>query len=410
LILGDQLNSRHSWFKKKNPDEWYLMMEIRQETDYVNHHIQKVTAIFQSMRLFAQWLKHEGHQVIYLKIGDKENFQNLEENIRHIISKKEISNFEYLFPDEYRLDIQLKNLCNSLGIKSGTCDTEHFLSDRLEVKEFFKGNKKFLMEPFYRYMRKKFDILMEGEKPVGGKWNFDHENRKKLPDNVVVPPPPDFQNDVTTLVDAIQAAGVHTIGEIIPSDFRWPRDRDQALRVLNHFCKKLLPDFGNYQDAMHDQNAYLFHSKLSFALNVKLIHPLEVIKAVESCWRENPKKYALPQVEGFIRQILGWREYMRGIYWAHMPGYGKLNFFDHQKDLPEFYWTGNTRMNCVGHAIRQSLDHAYAHHIQRLMITGNFALLAGIHPDQVDHWYLGIYIDAFQWVEITNTRGMSQFA
>jgi deoxyribodipyrimidine photolyase-related protein len=184
----------------------------------------------------------------------------------------------------------------------------------------------------------------------------------------------------------------------------------QSLEILKHFATQLLPHFGTYQDAMTEKDAFLFHSRLSFALNTKMLHPLEVIETCIEAWKRNPERIALNQLEGFVRQILGWREYMRGIYWAQMPGYAQLNFFEANRKLPEWFWTGETKMNCLKHAIGQSLEHAYAHHIQRLMVTGNFMLLAGINPDEADRWYLGIYIDAIEWVEITNTRGMSQFA
>ncbi|WP_439481972.1 cryptochrome/photolyase family protein [Cyclobacterium plantarum] len=410
LILGDQLNQQHSWFGKKEGSVVYLMMEIRQETDYVQHHIQKVLAFFQSMRMFAQWLEKEGHQVIYLSIDHKENRQELGENIRFLIKKYNFKHFNYILPDEYRLDTQLRNICKQLEIETKNYDAEHFLSDRLAVKSFFSGKKTFLMESFYRSMREKYNILMDGKRPAEGKWNFDHENRNKFREETKIPPPPVFNRDIGPLLETIKKAGIKTIGEVDPKNFQWPCSREEALELLAHFCDKVLPHFGRYQDAMHSQHPFLFHSRLSFALNSKMLHPLEVIQNAAACQKQAPGKYGIAQVEGFIRQILGWREFMRGIYWAKMPDYALTNFFGHKRALPAFFWDGNTKMNCLHHAIKQSLDHAYAHHIQRLMVTGNFALLAGVDPDEVDQWYLGIYIDAIEWVEITNTRGMSQFA
>ena len=253
-------------------------------------------------------------------------------------------------------------------------------------------------------------MLDSANKPIGGKWNFDHENRKKVPKNHALVPVPLTGKNVSEIVNEIQQAQVKTIGSISANEFSWTTSRSEALALLEDFVASALPLFGTLQDAMTEQHWYLYHSRLSFALNVKLIGPLEVIQRVERAYHENSGMYELNQIEGFIRQILGWREYMRGVYWTHMPDYATLNFFENRRALPSWYWTGNTKMNCLKHAISQSLEHAYAHHIQRLMVTGNFALLAGIHPDEVDDWYLGIYIDAFQWVEITNTRGMSQFA
>ena len=212
------------------------------------------------------------------------------------------------------------------------------------------------------------------------------------------------------MYEDIQQAQLKTIGAIDAINFSWTVTRATALKLLQAFIEQALPLFGTYQDAMTTQHWYMYHSRLSFALNVKLLGPMEVIRAVEQAYYAHPKTYELNQIEGFIRQILGWREYMRGIYWAKMPEFSDLNYFRNEALLPSWYWTGETHMNCLHHAIKQSLDQAYAHHIQRLMVTGNFAALLGVHPDEVDRWYLGIYIDAFEWVEITNTRGMSQFA
>jgi len=203
---------------------------------------------------------------------------------------------------------------------------------------------------------------------------------------------------------------VSTLGTLDAEAFVWPTSRKESLELLDHFCEHLLVHFGSYQDALTTWDPYLFHSRLSFSLNCKMISPLEVVQTVEAYWSKNQDLIGIAQVEGFIRQIIGWREYMRGIYWAKMPEFAQLNYFGHDRKLPDWFWTGNTKMNCLSQSVHQSLDLAYAHHIQRLMVTGNFSLLAGIHPDEVDRWYLGIYIDAIEWVEITNTRGMSQFA
>jgi deoxyribodipyrimidine photolyase-related protein len=267
-----------------------------------------------------------------------------------------------------------------------------------------------LMESFYRMMRKRYQILMEGDKPLHGQWNFDHDNRKKLPNNHSPIPPRLFSNSVEQVYQEIIGSGIKTIGTIDVNQFIWPINRAQALDLLDFFLENCLSLFGTFQDAMADNYWSLYHSRLSFALNIKLLSPLEVIKAAVAQWEKNQNVIAFNQLEGFVRQILGWREYMRGIYWLKMPDYAQLNYFGNKNKLPSWFWTGQTKMNCLQKAIGQSLDYAYAHHIQRLMVTGNFALLAGIHPDEVDAWYLGIYIDAIEWVEITNTRGMSQYA
>jgi deoxyribodipyrimidine photolyase-related protein len=409
LILGDQLNQHHSWFHQVDDNVVYLMMEIRSETDYVVHHIQKVVAFFQAMRLFADDLLQKGHQVFYLRLDDTRNKQSFTENICWISQEYQIESVEYQLPDEYRVDQELKNLPEALNLPVSVFDTEHFFTSRTEFAEFFKGKKQFLMESFYRYMRKKHKVLMIAGQPEGDKWNFDSDNRKKIPVNHTIIHPFLFHRNVSEIVEMIQKSGVKTMGDIEDKQFVWPVTRDECERLLDFFIEYCLPYFGTFQDAMTPNAWSVYHSRISFAMNVKLISPQEVIEKVIQHYRQN-SDISLNQVEGFVRQILGWREYMRGIYWMQMPEYASLNFFNHENKLPHWYWTGETKMKCLSHSIKQSLQFAYAHHIQRLMVTGNFALLAGVHPDEVDQWYLGIYIDALDWVEITNTRGMSQFA
>lgn len=410
LILGDQLNIQHQWFNEVRKDVLYVIMEMRQETDYVQHHIQKVAGFFLAMRHFGEELKSKGHNVYYIGLDNPINTQSLTQNLNNLINQYKISHFEYQLPDEYRIDKQLNNFCSELKISYKTYDTEHFYSSRNELAAFFNSKKIFLMESFYRHMRKKHNIMMRAGEPISGKWNFDSENRKKLPENFVLPQPKMFKRNVSHIVELLLQHQIKTIGHIDSENFIWPVTRQENLELLDFFAQHLLPLFGTYQDAMTSQSWSVFHSRLSFGMNVKLISPQEVINRCIAEWEIRPNEISLAQIEGFVRQIIGWREYMRGIYWAKMPEYKHLNFFNHQAKLPEWFWTAKTKMNCLYYAIKQSLDFAYAHHIQRLMITGNFALLAGVHPDEVDNWYLGIYIDAIEWVEITNTRGMSQFA
>jgi deoxyribodipyrimidine photolyase-related protein len=410
LVLGDQLNSQHSWFAAPNSSVTYLMLEMRQETDYVTHHIQKVVGFFLSMRQFAKELQAQGHQFIYLTLDDPQNQQSLSAQVQALVRKEKFTRFEYLLPDEYRLDQELQACCAYLDIPCQAFDTEHFLSDREYLTNFFKGKKTFLMESFYREMRRKYQVLMEGNQPLTGQWNYDQDNRQALKDKSLILAPRLHPKQAGPIVDLLDRCGVSTVGTIDTEAFVWPTSRKESLELLDHFCEHLLVHFGSYQDALTTWDPYLFHSRLSFSLNCKLISPLEVVQTVEAYWSRRQDQIGIAQVEGFIRQILGWREYMRGIYWAKMPDFAQLNYFGHDRKLPDWFWTGNTKMNCLSQSIQQSLDLAYAHHIQRLMVTGNFALLAGIHPDEVDRWYLGIYIDAIEWVEITNTRGMSQFA
>ncbi|MBL6646061.1 MAG: cryptochrome/photolyase family protein [Flavobacteriales bacterium] len=414
LVLGDQLNAAHPWFKEASDEVVYLMAEMRQETDYAPHHIQKVLAFFAAMRAFADARRAEGHRVVYLALDDGRNTQGLEANVRMVMAEEGCQRFEYQWPDEYRLDAQLKALAAEFGDRANAVDTHHFLTARGDLAEQFKGKKTYLMESFYRRMRKAHGVLMEGgaggEEPAGGKWNYDATNRKKLPKGHRPVEPLLFERDLSGLEAMLQECGVETIGSVDAQRFLWPVTRQEGLQLLDFFVEECLPRFGDFQDAMHPEYWSMYHARISFCMNAKLISPMEVIRAVEDKWRADPDHADITQVEGFIRQILGWREYMRGVYWAHMPEYAGLNFFEADNALPAWFWTGETKMACLRHAIDQSLQYSYAHHIQRLMVTGNFALLAGIHPDEVDRWYLGIYIDAIEWVEITNTRGMSQFA
>ena len=410
LILGDQLNSQHSWFNSTDSSITYLMVEAKAESTYVTHHIQKVVGFFAAMRSFRDWLVSEGHHVIYHSISDSTPHTKISEFVAHSLSTESFDRFEYQESDEYRLDNALASFCKQISIPSEMVSSEHFYAPRNGVEKFFKSKKTYLMEPFYRFMRKRFDILMENGQPMGDKWNFDEDNRKPFKYEVPIPKLDIVKNNVQSIVNEIRQAGIQTIGAINAQSFEWPINREQALTLLQHFCTQQLQYFGTYEDAMVQKEPILFHSRLSFALNSKLLSPQEVVEAVINEWKSRPNEIKLNQVEGFIRQIIGWREFMRGVYWAEMPEFESLNFFNFDRPLPSWFWNGDTKMNCLKHCITQSLEMAWAHHIQRLMITGNFALLAGINPDDVDEWYLGIYIDAIQWVEITNTRGMSQYA
>ncbi len=410
LILGDQLNTEHSWFNESKHLAEYVLMEVRAEAEYVRHHIQKVVGFFLSMRLFAEELRSRGFTVHYIELDDPRNAHSLEGNIEMLLASKEYSAFEYQQPDEYRVVHNLQAMTQRISVPAKMVSSEHFMVEPEFFKEVFSGHKRYVMETFYRAVRTKYDLLLEDGKPLGGRWNFDAENRNKLPKNLTAPPPLTFSRDVTEIVALINEQKIPTLGSIDSSSFPWPATRAEALSVLEYFCEHLLPEFGSYQDAMHTDNPFLFHSRLSFSLNVKHISPLEVASAAIKAYEASAGSISLAQVEGFIRQIVGWREFMRGVYWAHMPKYKTLNVLNADRPLPHYFWDGDTKMNCVRHAVGQSLLHGYAHHIQRLMVTGNFAIMAGLNPDEVDAWYLGIYIDAIEWVQLPNTRGMSQFA
>lgn len=409
LVLGDQLNPEHSWFANVDEGTLYVLMEVRQETDYVRHHAQKVIAIFAAMRSFAQELTRRGHRVHYFAISDPTNQHDIRANITHVVTEYGATAFEYQEPDEWRLDAQLSASTWAVPVPRRMVPSEHFYTERLEVAQLFAERKPWLMESFYRVMRARHGVLMdERGKPHGGAWNFDHENRKPWRGDPPVPPDVRSRRDHSALWAEIESCGVDTFGDPQSAQFAWPLHRAEALEQLESFVRTTLPFFGDFQDAMSAYSWRLFHSLLSFALNTKMLHPREVVQRVEQSWRAG--EVSLASAEGFVRQVLGWREFVRGVYWAHMPGYAQRNVFGHTTPLPSWFWSGKTKMRCMAQAVGQSLDYAYAHHIQRLMVIGNFALLAGLNPEAVHQWYLGVYIDAFEWVELPNTLGMSQFA
>jgi len=410
LILGDQLNIQHSWFSDDPKVAEYVLMEVREEATYTRHHIQKIIAFFLAMRAFAREAQDKGFSVRYIALDDSSNKHSFVANVEALLATGEYSAFEYQDPDEYRVSEALKEMSAHAHVPTRVVDSEHFLTTPAFFQGVFKGHKRYVMELFYREVRRKYDLLMEDGEPIAGRWNFDAENRKKLPKGVTPPPPLDFEREVSDIVALLKTSNVPSIGTVNPRRFTWPVTREESLRLLTYFCEKLLPEFGSYQDAMHTDHRFLFHSRISFSLNVKMISPLEVVEAAIKAWRKSKGAISIEQVEGFVRQIAGWREFMRGVYWAHMPRYKTLNSLGAKRPLPHYFWDGDTKMRCVKHAVDQSLEEAYAHHIQRLMVTGNFAILAGIDPDEVDAWYLGIYADALEWVQLPNTRGMSQFA
>ncbi len=413
LVLGDQLNQAHSWFHRVDPETVYLLAELRQETDYVKHHVQKLCAFFAAMGAFADDLADKGHEVVHLTLDDSAEYADLPELLAALCRRFGVEAFEYQAPDEYRLQQQMRAL-ELDGVSVAECDSEHFLLSRDELGRYINAGRHNRMESFYRKMRQRFDLLMQDGKPLGGQWNFDAENRAALTpsDLAQIPEPLLFANDVSEPLRRLQEHGVRSFGKAEES-LLWPVTRAQALELLQYFCTVCLPNFGRFQDAMTGRSRHawsLYHSRLSFALNSKILHPREVIDTAIDRYHAASDEISLAQIEGFVRQILGWREYIRAVYWVNMPAYAESNRLQASLDLPAYFWSGETRMNCMRQSLGQSLEFAYAHHIQRLMVIGNFCLLAGIDPDAVDRWYLGVYVDALEWVEMPNTRGMSQFA
>ncbi|NNC98660.1 MAG: cryptochrome/photolyase family protein [Gammaproteobacteria bacterium] len=413
LILGDQLNASHSWYREQDDNVLYVIAELKQETSYVTHHLQKICAFFAAMAALADELTKAGHKVLHLSLDDTGDHADLPSLIESLCREHQIKRFEYQRPDEYRLARQLQEISLN-GVTEKCVESEHFLVDFDEIAELFEKGKSTRMESFYRKMRRRFEVLMDGGEPLGGQWNFDEQNRAKLKrsDLSHIPKPLLFDNDVSAILRRLEEHEIDHFGDIGES-LLWPVNQQQARDLLDYFCVECLPKFGQFQDAMTADSNFawsLFHSRLSFALNSKILNPMQVIERAIDEHESRPDEINLAQIEGFVRQILGWREFMRGIYWANMPDYQQQNTLQAKRNLPGFFWTAETNMRCMQQSLGQSLEFAYAHHIQRLMVIGNFCLLAGIDPEQVDAWYLGVYIDAIEWVEMPNTRGMSQFA
>ncbi|MDW8336112.1 MAG: cryptochrome/photolyase family protein [Tepidimonas sp.] len=408
LLLGDQLNPLHPWLREVRPDVLYVLMEVRSETDVVDHHAQKVLAIFAAMRALAAQLRARGHRVRYLPLDHPHNRQSIPANLQALLQAHGAEAVELQQPDEWRLDDELRRWAAQAGVPVRIVDSGHFLLPRDGVAQLLGRQRRWVMEHLYRHVRRQYRVLMDGDRPLGGRWNFDADNRSPWRGQPPEPADPRPRHDVRALWQLLQTHGVVTVGHPQADALPWPLTRAQALTQLDAFIEHSLPHFGPYQDALAQGHPRLFHSQLSWALNVKLLHPLEVVRRAEAAYHAGAAPLA--SVEGFIRQILGWREYVRGVYWTHMPGYTTRNALGHTRALPRWYWDGQTDMACLRAAIGQTLQHAYAHHIQRLMVTGNFALLAGCDPAQVHRWYLGVYIDAFEWVEAPNTLGMSQWA
>ncbi|MDZ7588160.1 MAG: cryptochrome/photolyase family protein [Parasphingorhabdus sp.] len=403
LILGDQLSLALSSLSEADPArDRILMAEVQEEASYVRHHKKKIAFLFAAMRHFAAELRDAGWTVDYVKLDDPDNRGSFAGEIAAATDRLTPAQIIATEPGEYRVRQAL--LAAGVTLLPDT----RFIASTQEFADWAEGRKQLRMEYFYRDMRRKTGLLMDGDQPAGGKWNYDAENRKPADADLFMPQPPKFDADASTreVLELVAARFADHFGDLEP--FTYAVTRAGAEEAFAHFLKTGLPRFGDFQDAMLTGEPYLYHSVISQYLNCGLLDPLQMCRAVEKEFRKG--RAPLNAAEGYIRQIIGWREYMRGIYWLKMPEYAASNFFDTHRPLPEFYWTGNTDMACLRAAIDQTREHAYAHHIQRLMVTGNFAMLAGINPDQVHRWYLAVYHDAYEWVEMPNTIGMSQFA
>lgn len=418
LVLGDQLTSTVSSLRDVADGDVVVMAEVMEEASYVPHHKKKLAFVFASMRHFADELRADGVAVHYVRLDDRGNTGTVLGEVERALSDPAVTKqglFDRLVATkagEYRLTQAMARWPQRLGqaydIAVELREDDRFLCSTDEFSSWATGRKALRMEYFYREMRRKHDVLMDGDKPVGGQWNYDADNRKAIDDTYTPPHRQRFVPDAVTgeVIDLVAQHFADNFGDL--DGFDWAVTRADAQAALDHFIGDCLPTFGDYQDAMAAGEPFLSHGLISFYLNIGLLDPLACCRAAEAAYEQGDAP--LNAVEGFVRQILGWREYVRGIYWQFMPEYKTLNALGADRPLPDFYWTGETDMACMADAITQTKRHAYAHHIQRLMVTGNFAMLAGVAPDPINEWYMAVYADAYEWVELPNTHGMAIFA
>lgn len=408
LILGDQLSASISSLRDAAAGDVVLLCEVMAEATYAPHHPKKIAFLFSAMRHFADTLGGRGLNLRYVTLDDGDNTHSFEGEVERALKDGAITRLVVTEPGEYRLLKIFESWRDKFGLPVEIRADDRFLCSIDEFNAWAKGKRQLRMEYFYREMRKKHRLLMDGtDEPTGGQWNFDKENRKPPPRGLRSPKRIRHRKDQITkdVLALVEARFSNHFGALYP--FHYAVTREQALMELDHFIDELLPRFGDYQDVMVFGEAYLYHSLISSYLNAGLLLPLEICRKAEDAYRRGDAP--INAVEGFIRQILGWREYVRGVYWLKMPAYSEMNYFNAQEALPEFYWTADTKMACVAETVRHTRDHAYSHHIQRLMVTGNFALLAGLDVKQVQQWYLAVYSDAYEWVEAPNTLGMALF-
>jgi deoxyribodipyrimidine photolyase-related protein len=409
LLLGDQLNLKISSLSDCNKDkDIVLMCEVWDEATYVRHHKKKIAFIFSAMRHFAEELKTQGYNIHYTKLDDEKSTESFYGEVQRAIVEYTIDRVVVTEASEYRILENMKSWNDDFDVPVEIRPDDRFLCTHDEFQSWVGERKQLRMEYFYREMRKKHNIIMDGDKPEGGQWNYDNENRKPPKEGLQVPQtymsePDDITREV---IDLVADRFPNHFGDLEP--FHFAVTRDQALQALNQFIRERLMNFGNYQDAMVQGEPWMYHAHLSFYINCGLLLPLECVEAVENAYHDG--KAPLNAVEGFIRQIIGWREYVRGIYWLRMPEYERENFLEANRALPDLFWGEKTQMNCLNQCVKETKENAYAHHIQRLMVLGNFALIAGLSPEEVNEWYMIVYADAYQWVELPNVTGMILFA
>jgi deoxyribodipyrimidine photolyase-related protein len=408
-ILGDQLSHNLSSLVDADPEtSVLLMMEVAEETTYVRHHKRKIAYILSAMRHHAAALEAAGWRVDYVRLDDPDNSGSFTSEVARAVARHAPSEIIVTHSGEWRVQAAIESWETLFGIPVDIRADTRFITPTGFFESWAEGRKQLRMEFFYRDMRRHTSLLMDGDKPEGGEWNYDSENRKPAKDGAKMPKRIGFAPDATTseVLTLVAERFADHPGSL--DNFDFAATAEEAAQAEAAWLRDCLPKFGDYQDAMVSGEPFMWHALLAPHINSGLIDPLALCQKVEAEYRKG--RVPLNAAEGFIRQIIGWREYVRGIYWWAGPDYVKRNFLGATRNLPDFYWTGETDLNCLKQAIGQTLDHAYAHHIQRLMVTGNFAMLAGVDPEQVHEWYLQVYADAYEWVELPNTLGMSQFA
>ena len=411
VVLGDQLNrDSAAWDGFDSDGDVVWMAEVAEESTHVPSAKPRIAMFLSAMRHFAADLRRDGVPLEYRRLGDPGNLGSLAAELADAVRRRKCARVVVVEPGEWRVRVALEGVAREACVPLEVRTDRHFLSTVEEFRRWLGRRTQPRMEQFYRYMRRRHGILMDGGEPAGGRWNFDEDNRGAFGPRGpgAVPAPARFEPDDITrgTIAEVEARFPGHPGRL--ATFAWPVTRGDALAALERFVRERLPRFGLYQDAMWSGEPWLYHAHLSAALNLKLLDPREVLARAELALREGAAP--LSAVEGFARQILGWREYVRGIYWTRMPEYADGNALGAHAALPEFYWTGDTEMRCLREAIGQTLEHGYAHHIQRLMVTGLYALLLGVEPRELHRWYLAVYVDAVEWVELPNTLGMSQYA
>ena len=408
-ILGDQLTRTLASLRGRTKgDTIILMMEVWDEATYVKHHKQKITLIFSAMRHFAQELREAGWTVDYVLLDDADNSGSFTGEVARAVERHDPSQIHVVEASEWRVQQAIEEWPDKFACSVEIHADDRFVCSLHDFNNWAADRKTLRMEFFYREMRKRTGLLMDGKEPEGGSWNYDSENRKPPKDGLSAPQRPLFEPD--TITQEVIALVEDRFGDHFGSldSFAWPVTREEAEKTADAFFNERLAKFGDYQDAMVHGQDDLFHSMLSTSINLGLLDPLSLCERAQEAYENGSAP--LNAVEGFIRQIIGWREYVRGFYWRFMPGLEGDNALNAQRALPEFYWTGDTDMRCLADAIRSTKDNAHAHHIQRLMVLGNFALIAGIEPRAVQDWFLVVYADAYQWVELPNVAAMVLYA